>query len=233
MLEADGEDAVGLDLLLLAVAVDVGDADRRRRARPRRSIPGSTGSPPRRSRVRRRPEDLRIDQEQRLGLGRLVLALGDVDGDDAARHADLDRRQGRCRARRTWSPACRSMKPAQVVVDALDGRALQTELAVGEGDDIEFRHAPQIWDAAAPGQRCGRIPAMAPWPDKRSRSGRRTIRRNPLARVLAGGKFKPRVVKRADTYKRRPKHRKPPRPARPMDCSCFVPYGRIGLGWPA
>jgi len=38
----------------------------------------------------------------------------------------------------------------------------------------------------------------------------KAVRRNPLARVLAGGKFGPRVVKRADTYKRRPKHRKPP-----------------------
>jgi hypothetical protein len=34
------------------------------------------------------------------------------------------------------------------------------------------------------------------------------IRRNPLARALAGAKYRPRVVKKADTYKRRPKHRK-------------------------
>ena len=35
------------------------------------------------------------------------------------------------------------------------------------------------------------------------------IRRNPLARVLATGKFRNRVVKPAGLYKRRPKHRKP------------------------
>ncbi len=34
----------------------------------------------------------------------------------------------------------------------------------------------------------------------------RKIKRNPLARVLATGKFRPRVVKRAGLYKRRPKH---------------------------
>lgn len=36
------------------------------------------------------------------------------------------------------------------------------------------------------------------------------IRRNPLARELATGKFKPRVVKRLGTYQRRPKHPKGP-----------------------
>ena len=35
------------------------------------------------------------------------------------------------------------------------------------------------------------------------------IRRNPLARVLASGKFRNRVVKPVGLYKRRPKHRKP------------------------
>jgi hypothetical protein len=35
------------------------------------------------------------------------------------------------------------------------------------------------------------------------------IRRNPLARVLATGKFRNRVVKVAGLYKRRPKHPKP------------------------
>jgi hypothetical protein len=34
------------------------------------------------------------------------------------------------------------------------------------------------------------------------------IRRNPLARVLASGKFRNRVVKPVGLYKRRPKHRK-------------------------
>ena len=34
------------------------------------------------------------------------------------------------------------------------------------------------------------------------------IRRNPLARVLAGAKYRPRIVKAVVTYKRRPKHRK-------------------------
>lgn len=35
------------------------------------------------------------------------------------------------------------------------------------------------------------------------------IRRNPLARVLAGAKYRARVVKPVGLYKRRPKHRKP------------------------
>jgi hypothetical protein len=38
----------------------------------------------------------------------------------------------------------------------------------------------------------------------------RKIRRNPLARELATGKFRVRVVKRVDAYKRRPKHTEPP-----------------------
>jgi hypothetical protein len=38
----------------------------------------------------------------------------------------------------------------------------------------------------------------------------RKIRRNPLARELAAGKFRPRVVKKSGTYKRRPKHPKEP-----------------------
>lgn len=36
----------------------------------------------------------------------------------------------------------------------------------------------------------------------------KAVRRNPLARVLAGGKFRPRIVPRPGLYKRRPKHRK-------------------------
>jgi hypothetical protein len=35
------------------------------------------------------------------------------------------------------------------------------------------------------------------------------VRRNPLARELATGKFKPRVVAKIGNYKRRPKHPKP------------------------
>ena len=38
----------------------------------------------------------------------------------------------------------------------------------------------------------------------------RKIRRNPLARELATGKFRARVVPRPGTYKRRPKHPQPP-----------------------
>jgi len=34
------------------------------------------------------------------------------------------------------------------------------------------------------------------------------IKRNPLARELATGKFRPRVVKKIGTYERRPKHPK-------------------------
>ena len=37
----------------------------------------------------------------------------------------------------------------------------------------------------------------------------RKLKRNPLARVLAGAKYRPRVVKKAGLYKRRAKHRKP------------------------
>ena len=38
----------------------------------------------------------------------------------------------------------------------------------------------------------------------------RKIRRNPLAKALATPKYRPRVVKRVDAYKRRPKHPDPP-----------------------
>jgi hypothetical protein len=38
----------------------------------------------------------------------------------------------------------------------------------------------------------------------------RRLRRNPVARALAGGKYAKRVVERKDRYKRRPTHRKPP-----------------------
>jgi len=44
---------------------------------------------------------------------------------------------------------------------------------------------------------------------KAKRPATRKIRRNPLARELAEGKFRPRVVKRFDAYKRRAKHAKP------------------------
>jgi hypothetical protein len=40
---------------------------------------------------------------------------------------------------------------------------------------------------------------------------KRVVRkRNPLARELATGKFRPRVVERPGVYKRRAKHRLPP-----------------------
>jgi hypothetical protein len=37
---------------------------------------------------------------------------------------------------------------------------------------------------------------------------KKAVRRNPLARVLAGAKFRLRVVPKPGLYKRRPKHRK-------------------------
>ena len=51
----------------------------------------------------RGPDDLRIDEH--LRLLRLVL-LGGVDGDDALRHADLNRREADARAPRTSSRTC-------------------------------------------------------------------------------------------------------------------------------
>jgi hypothetical protein len=53
-----------------------------------------------------------------------------------------------------------------------------------------------------------------PVPRKTARSARgatgkpKSLRRNPLARVLATGKFRNRVVKPVGLYKRRPKHTK-------------------------
>jgi hypothetical protein len=42
-------------------------------------------------------------------------------------------------------------------------------------------------------------------------AGKRVVKkRNPLARELATGKFRPRVVERPGVYKRRAKHRLPP-----------------------
>ena len=41
------------------------------------------------------------------------------------------------------------------------------------------------------------------------RKAPKKLRRNPLARALAGATFRPRVVKAEGVYKRRPKHRKP------------------------
>ena len=37
----------------------------------------------------------------------------------------------------------------------------------------------------------------------------RKIRRNPMARELGAGKFRPRVVPREGGYRRRPKHSRP------------------------
>jgi len=41
------------------------------------------------------------------------------------------------------------------------------------------------------------------------RPAARNIRRNPIARDLATGKFRPRVVEKPGAYRRRPKHPKP------------------------
>jgi hypothetical protein len=42
-------------------------------------------------------------------------------------------------------------------------------------------------------------------------AGKRVVRkRNPLARELATGKFRPRVVERTGVYKRKAKHKLPP-----------------------
>lgn len=38
------------------------------------------------------------------------------------------------------------------------------------------------------------------------------LRRNPVAQGLADAKFRPRVVKAPGTYRRRPKHVRPPEP---------------------
>jgi hypothetical protein len=46
---------------------------------------------------------------------------------------------------------------------------------------------------------------------RKSAAGKRVVKkRNPLARELATGKFRPRVVERPGVYKRRAKHRLPP-----------------------
>jgi hypothetical protein len=72
-----------------------------------------------------------------------------------------------------------------------------------------FATGVQIWDRAfrvnAFGGRRG-SGEMAKRIRKRSPG---KLKRNPLARVLAGAKYRPRVVKKAGLYTRRPKHRKP------------------------
>ena len=67
-----------------------------------------------------------------LGLGGLVLALGDVDGDHAARHADLD--GGKADAGGlVHGLQHRIEEAAHVVVDALDGGLLFSGACGPEG----------------------------------------------------------------------------------------------------
>lgn len=47
-------------------------------------------------------------------------------------------------------------------------------------------------------------------PKKPKRPLGRRLRRNPVARELAEPKYRARVVKSKDGYKRRPRHKKPP-----------------------
>lgn len=60
--------------------------------------------------------------------------------------------------------------------------------------------------AVLPGQRPAQRGTMTRRPKKAKAAKARKTARNPMARALAGGLFRKRVVKAAQTYKRRPRH---------------------------
>ena len=57
-----------------------------------------------------------------------------------------------------------------------------------------------------PGQRFRRQPRTAATVKQKKRKAPKKLKRNPVARMLASGKFASRVVKPFGLYKRRPKH---------------------------
>ena len=108
-------------------------------------------------------DDLRIDQEERVRLGLLVLALGDVDDREPPGDADLD--GGEADAGRVVHGLQHVVhETAEIVVDALYRRAFQAQLAVGKGDDVELGHGVSDMKPGAPGQ-----PAPESSPAKRGR----------------------------------------------------------------
>ena len=94
---------------------------------------------------------MRIDQNERLRFGLLVLALGDVDHGEPAGDADLD--GGETDAGRVVHGLQHVVhEAAEIVVDALHRRTLQAQLAVGQGDDVELGHGVSDMKPGAPGQ---------------------------------------------------------------------------------
>jgi hypothetical protein len=75
----------------------------------------------------------------------------------------------------------------------------------GLGSTVPGRRSPHGWQRIeASCEYAGMKRVRQPQPKK--------IRRNPLAKALREGIYrKPRIVERADRYKRRPKHPKPPK----------------------
>ena len=102
VLDAHGEQAVGVELERLAVLVQRAHADASRRASPCRSSPGTDRQPSSHSAS---PSAARISGLMKTRS--VVARLGDVDHDDALVHVDLGRREADARAPRTWSRPCR------------------------------------------------------------------------------------------------------------------------------
>ena len=85
----------------------------------------------------RRPDDLRIDEEQR-GL-RLLRLAGDVDGDDTHRLAYLDRRQPDAGGL-VHGPDHAVHEAPGDIVDGFDGGARLAQDGVGNREDFEIGH---------------------------------------------------------------------------------------------
>ena len=131
---------VGLDLVRLAVEVEIFDAHRRRpldflvvfRDRQAAFLVGRL--------LVRFPDDFRIDED--LRRLRIVL-LGEVHGDHALRHADLD--GGKPDAgRRVHGLEHVVDQLAQRLVDRLHRLGFQPQPLVGDDEDVADRHARDV-----------------------------------------------------------------------------------------
>lgn len=141
VLDADGEQAVGLDFPFLVVAVEKPDPHpvraldvlvivRDRQAAFLVDLQFVGG-----------PGDFRIGQTQRPRF--LVVLAGDVDDDDALGNGNLN--GGKADARRGIHGFQHVVhQRADFVVDAVDRFADETQSRIGQGDDVEFGHAGQI-----------------------------------------------------------------------------------------
>ena len=91
-------------------------------------------------------DDLRIDHGDRLLL---ILLVGDVEDQQAARHADLHGSEPHAR-RRVHGFQHVVDELVQLAVHAFDRRRRLTEQGIGQDDDRKFGHGAQIGNTAVP-----------------------------------------------------------------------------------